>query len=187
MLSDAELLALLPEEMLAEGRVRVERQAVLARLGGRLEGPFSSDGHRPACACARLGSLRRAGGALVDVVINPGLAFGTGLHATTRGTLTLLQEGAPRRRRTRPAGSRGALVDVGTGSGILSIAAAKLGWGPIIAFDNDAVALSAARENIVANGVGDVVQVHECAAGRGSARLVRRGDGAGQHDARARC
>jgi ribosomal protein L11 methylase PrmA len=102
---------------------------------------------------------------LIDVVINPGLGFGTGLHPTTRGVLQLLQgeEGdraAPLggRPRSRP---RGPLVDAGTGSGVLAIAAAKLGWGPILAFDNDAAALDSARENIVANGVQDMVKVHE--------------------------
>ena len=105
------------------------------------------------------------GEGLVDVVINPGLGFGTGLHPTTRGVLQLLQgeEGdgaAPLggQPRSRP---RGPLVDAGTGSGVLAIAAAKLGWGPILAFDDDAAALVSTRENIVANGVQDVVEVHE--------------------------
>jgi ribosomal protein L11 methyltransferase len=51
-------------------------------------------------------------------------------------------------------------VDAGTGSGILAIAAAKLGWGPIFAFDNDPEALKSARENIEANGVGGIVELH---------------------------
>ncbi len=96
---------------------------------------------------------------LVDVVINPGLGFGTGLHPTTRGVLTLLQE-------PDPAGEGGGhllgpVVDAGTGSGILSIAAAKLGWGPVFAFDNDGVALSSARENVDENGVAGVVEVFQ--------------------------
>ncbi|MFH0917345.1 MAG: 50S ribosomal protein L11 methyltransferase [bacterium] len=89
----------------------------------------------------------------VDVVINPGLGFGTGLHPTTRGTLQLLQEGAGR--------PRGPLVDAGTGSGVLAIAAAKLGWKPVIAFDNDPAALRSARENIERNGVEEMVRVRE--------------------------
>jgi ribosomal protein L11 methyltransferase len=52
-------------------------------------------------------------------------------------------------------------VDVGTGSGILSIAAAKLGWSPIFAFDNDPIALTSARENVEANQVADTVEVYE--------------------------
>ena len=101
----------------------------------------------------------------VDVVINPGLGFGTGLHPTTRGVLRLLQEEGGER--VAPVGgrsprhSRGPLVDVGTGSGVLAIAAAKLGWAPILAFDNDSAALVSARANIEANGVRDMVQVHE--------------------------
>ena len=89
----------------------------------------------------------------IDMVINPGLGFGTGLHPTTRGTLRLLQEGAER--------PRGPLVDVGTGSGVLAIAAAKLGWKPVIAFDNDPVALRSARDNIKRNGVQGTVDVRE--------------------------
>ena len=94
----------------------------------------------------------------VDVVINPGLGFGTGLHPTTRGTLALLQrEQAARGPRVALLGP---LVDSGTGSGILAIAAAKLGWGPIFAFDNDPEALKSARENIEANGVSAIVELH---------------------------
>jgi ribosomal protein L11 methyltransferase len=98
-------------------------------------------------------------GPLVDVVINPGLGFGTGLHPTTRGTLELLQEP------TSADGSTtyflGPVVDAGTGSGILAIAAAKLGWGPIFAFDNDPVALVSARENVEANGVAGIVEIQQ--------------------------
>ncbi len=117
------------------------------------------------------------GGAPIDVVINPGLGFGTGLHPTTRGTLQLLQLTLPRgkaqRRRAAQrrdavrrgeslvGGPRGPLVDAGTGSGILAITAAKSGWGPVIAFDNDPVALVSARENVEANGVQGMVEVHE--------------------------
>jgi len=83
----------------------------------------------------------------VEVVINPGLGFGTGLHPTTRGVLLLLQE------EEAPASAGGPLVDVGTGSGILAIAAAKLGWSPVLAFDNDPQALAAARANVRTNAV----------------------------------
>jgi ribosomal protein L11 methyltransferase len=106
---------------------------------------------------------------LIDVVINPGLGFGTGLHPTTRGTLGLLQE---KLRETVPAegragaqdgpqGGLGRLVDVGTGSGILAIAAAKLGWFPVVALDNDPVALVSTRENIAENDVQSRVEIHE--------------------------
>ena len=104
---------------------------------------------------------------LAEVVINPGLGFGTGLHPTTRGTLRLLQ--VSESRREYPGLSRGPLVDAGTGSGILAIAAAKLGWGPIFAFDNDPVALTSARENIAANGVERIVEVSQVDVARASA------------------
>jgi ribosomal protein L11 methyltransferase len=79
---------------------------------------------------------------LVPVVIDPGRAFGTGAHATTRLCLDLLQDAEPT-----------SLLDVGCGSGVLSIAAAKLGFGPITAVDLDEVALDSARENAKVNGV----------------------------------
>ena len=82
----------------------------------------------------------RAG--LLDIVIDPGMAFGTGQHATTKGCLTLLLD--------RPGGS---LLDVGCGSGVLSIAAAKLGYGPIAAIDFDPLATEATLVNAQVNGV----------------------------------
>ena len=78
----------------------------------------------------------------IAVVIDPGRAFGTGSHATTRLCLELLLE--------LPAGS---LLDVGCGSGVLSIAAAKLGYGPVSAVDLDPQAVEATQRNAEANGV----------------------------------
>jgi ribosomal protein L11 methyltransferase len=83
----------------------------------------------------------------VEVVVDPGQAFGTGAHATTRMCLELLLELADR------GEPRGALTDLGTGSGVLAIAAAKLGWGPVSGFDYETPALEAATENAAANGV----------------------------------
>ncbi|MCL6580776.1 MAG: 50S ribosomal protein L11 methyltransferase, partial [Firmicutes bacterium] len=95
-------------------------------------------------------------GDVVEVVIDPGEAFGTGTHATTRTTLEMLERAAdilgPRR------GQVWAL-DLGTGSGILAIAAAKLGFGRVTALDDDPVAVEAARANVRANGVADRVEV----------------------------
>jgi ribosomal protein L11 methyltransferase len=88
---------------------------------------------------------------LLDIVLTPGLAFGTGLHPTTRGVLGLLQ--------ALPAA--GPVVDAGTGSGILSIGAAKLGFGPVRAFDNDPLAVEAARTNCAANGAVVEVSHHD--------------------------
>ncbi|MGH2953482.1 MAG: 50S ribosomal protein L11 methyltransferase [Solirubrobacterales bacterium] len=83
----------------------------------------------------------------VDIVIDPGQAFGTGAHATTRMCLELLLELAD------AGGARGELVDLGTGSGVLAIAAAKLGWDPVVAVDHERAALAAAEANARANGV----------------------------------
>jgi ribosomal protein L11 methyltransferase len=79
----------------------------------------------------------------IEVVIDPGRAFGTGSHATTRMCLELLLE--------TPA--EGALADWGCGSGVLAIAAAKLGFAPVVAVDNDPASVEAAAANGRANGV----------------------------------
>src|SRR5206468_5847442 len=73
--------------------------------------------------------------------------FGTGAHATTRMCLELLLDLA------EAEGARGALADWGTGSGVLGIAAAKLGFGPILACDHELAALEAAAANVRANDV----------------------------------
>ena len=78
----------------------------------------------------------------VDLVIDPGQAFGTGGHHTTRLCLELLLELEP----------AGALADWGCGSGVLAIAAARLGFDPVLACDADPAALEATRANAAANG-----------------------------------
>jgi ribosomal protein L11 methyltransferase len=83
-----------------------------------------------------------APGGTIPVVVDPGRAFGTGAHPTTRLCVELLQAVEPT-----------SLVDVGCGSGVLSIAAAKLGFAPVSALDLDEVALEVTAENAVANGV----------------------------------
>jgi ribosomal protein L11 methyltransferase len=79
----------------------------------------------------------------LDLVIDPGRAFGTGAHATTRLCLELLLELEP----------GGPLVDLGCGSGVLAIAAARLGYEPVSAFDNDPLAIEATCANARVNGV----------------------------------
>ena len=80
------------------------------------------------------------------VVLNPGMSFGTGHHATTLFCLRQLTECEPV--------SRGkSLLDAGTGSGILAISAAKLGYGPVEAWDFDPVAVEVARRNAEQNGL----------------------------------
>jgi ribosomal protein L11 methyltransferase len=82
------------------------------------------------------------------VVIDPGRAFGTGAHPTTRLCLELLQELAP-----------GSLLDVGCGSGVLSIAGALLGYAPVLGVDTDGAAVEATRANALANGVDVSVEL----------------------------
>jgi ribosomal protein L11 methyltransferase len=76
------------------------------------------------------------------IVVDPGRAFGTGGHATTRLCLQLLE-----------ALDRGSLLDVGCGSGVLAIAAVRLGFSPVVAVDHDPAAVEATRRNAHANAV----------------------------------
>jgi ribosomal protein L11 methyltransferase len=107
------------------------------------------DWHRPLDVDGRAGAIRvrppwaapRAGAR--DVVIEPGQAFGTGAHPTTRLCLRLLADLEP----------RGALADWGCGSGILSVAAAKLGWMPVTGCDVEAASVAATLAAAEANGV----------------------------------
>ena len=86
----------------------------------------------------------------VVIELDPGMAFGTGLHPTTRMCLEQLESYA------RP-GMR--VLDVGTGSGILAIAAAKLGAASVYGIDNSSVAVESATENIAVNGLKDRVSI----------------------------
>jgi ribosomal protein L11 methyltransferase len=79
---------------------------------------------------------------LIPIVIDPGRAFGTGAHETTRLCLELLCDL-----------TRGAMLDAGCGSGVIAIAAAKLGFGPVVALDVDEAAIEATQRNAAANGV----------------------------------
>jgi ribosomal protein L11 methyltransferase len=83
----------------------------------------------------------------LDVAIDPGQAFGTGAHPTTRVCIELMLE--------VPEEHRGGeeLLDLGTGSGVLAIAARRLGWERVRACDNDPASLAAAAENAAANAV----------------------------------
>jgi len=189
-----ELLPLLPAVFAAPGALEVETESVPRDwvegwrehfrpilIGAvRIRPPWEPPLKAPAPVSAALGrSVAPYEPPAVDVVINPGLGFGTGLHPTTRGTLLLLQAGtraaagspadppaasAARSSAGPPTGcmvGRGPLVDMGTGSGILAIAAAKLGWAPVVAVDNDPAALVSARENVASNGVQSQVEIRE--------------------------
>ncbi len=84
---------------------------------------------------------------LLEIVIDPGQAFGTGAHASTRLCLGLLLGLLV----AEPVSA--AVLDVGTGSGVLAIAAGMLGLGPLLGLDNEPEAVEAARANALANGV----------------------------------
>ena len=81
------------------------------------------------------------------VVVDPGRAFGTGAHPTTRACLELLS-----------GLRRGSLVDAGCGSGVLAVAAVRLGFGPVVALDLDPVAVAVARETARRNAVSVAVR-----------------------------
>ena len=88
----------------------------------------------------------------IEIALDPGMAFGTGTHPTTQLCLAALE------RHSRPALD---VLDLGSGSGILAIAAAKLGARNVLALDIDPVAAAATANNAKANGVGDKV-IAEC-------------------------
>src|SRR5215204_4516303 len=109
-----------------------------------------ADFHRPIEVAGRIGirpSWWDPQEGLTDVVVDPGRAFGTGGHPTTRLSLALLVE-------LEEAGEgAGPIADWGTGSGVLAIAAAKLGWGPVTGCDREEASLETAAANAEANGV----------------------------------
>jgi ribosomal protein L11 methyltransferase len=94
----------------------------------------------------------RVGAGEISIVIDPAMAFGTGEHATTRGVLRLLPS-------VVKPGDR--VADLGAGSAVLSIAAAKLGASKIAAIEIDPDAIGNAEANVGANGVADRVVVIE--------------------------
>ena len=110
--------------------------------------------HRPGDRTVVVPSWQEYKSADSDIVINldPGMAFGTGLHPTTQLCIRELEN------RVQPGMN---VLDVGTGSGILSILAAKLGAQNIIALDIDPIAVERAAENISLNAVDDVIEVGE--------------------------
>jgi ribosomal protein L11 methyltransferase len=134
------------EAVAGEGLVEVEAREIPDDWADRWQ-----DFHRPLLAGGRLWvrpswEPPRAGA--IDVVIDPGQAFGTGAHPTTRMCLELLLAAA-----LEVDGRDRVLADWGTGSGVLAIAAAKLGYYPVLACDHERTALEAAEANASANGV----------------------------------
>jgi ribosomal protein L11 methyltransferase len=86
----------------------------------------------------------------IVIALDPGMAFGTGLHPTTQMCLQVVEQ------KIRWGMS---VLDLGTGSGILAVAAAKLGAGEVLALDTDPGAVAAAQENVRRNGVARAVTV----------------------------
>lgn len=130
---------------------RADAVGLLAPLGPVTEAPVAAGWetawrgfHRP----VRIGPLwlgppwEAPDDGAAAVVVDPGRAFGTGAHPTTRLCLELLLG-------VKPSG----LVDLGCGSGVLAVAAARLGFSPVIALDADEAAVAATRANAAANGV----------------------------------
>jgi ribosomal protein L11 methyltransferase len=118
------------EEVPDDWAERWKRFHVPILIGGRLyvRPPWEQPAVRPGVA---------------EIVIDPGAAFGTGAHPTTRLCLELMLSLEP----------QGSFADLGCGSGVLAVAAAKLGFAPVAAFDSDGAAVEATRANARANGV----------------------------------
>ncbi len=85
----------------------------------------------------------------INLVIDPGMAFGTGHHETTRSCLVLIEKYADKTGKER-------FLDLGTGTGLLAIAASKLGFRRVIAVDTDPLSINAARKNIELNHVANI-------------------------------
>ena len=109
-------------------------------------------------------SRRRPRKGQAVIVLDPGLSFGTGRHPTTAFCLEQLVAG-------RRPGDAQSCLDIGTGSGILAIAAAKLGYAPVEAFDFDPQSILVARANARRNGVSARIQLRR----QDLTRLPRRG------------
>lgn len=88
----------------------------------------------------------------IPLILDPGMAFGTGTHPTTRLSLEAIES-------YLPPGAK--MLDLGTGSGILAIAAAKLGAASVLGLDTDPIAIESAAENIIHNQVETVVSIRQ--------------------------
>jgi ribosomal protein L11 methyltransferase len=160
-----------PEDAAAAGRVESTERALwhLQAFGLRPVGPLEvrpvddadwTEAWKEHYVAQRIGQVVVApswreeplGIGEVAVTLDPGMAFGTGLHPTTRGSLHLLQA-------LEPMPSR--LLDVGTGSGILALAALRLGAAHAVAFDTDPLAVKAARANAEGNDLAERMEVRE--------------------------
>lgn len=151
-----------PGELPAAGELRARLGTALVSVGRE---PVPADWERRWHAFLRPATVREGGRSLTvrppwlrgdagDLIIDPGTCFGAGTHATTRLCLRLLLAEAP----------DGALCDWGAGSGVLAVAAARLGWAPVTALDVDPRAVAATAANAAVNGVAVTARVHDLAA-----------------------
>jgi ribosomal protein L11 methyltransferase len=85
----------------------------------------------------------------ISLIIDPGMAFGTGHHETTRSCIVLIERYTQTVKRER-------FLDLGTGTGLLAIAAHKLGFITVIGIDHDPLAIEASKKNLTLNGVGSI-------------------------------
>ncbi len=127
-------------------RAATEAEGWLAKVYSAF--PEQHVGQRFAVRGTHVAERRRAG--RITLVIDAGLAFGSGEHGSTRGCLRALERVAHRRPRR--------IVDMGCGSGILAMAAAALLKRPVVAVDNDPWSVRVTRQNAAMNGLGGVVR-----------------------------
>ena len=92
----------------------------------------------------------------IPVIIEPAEAFGTGTHETTQGCLNLIELALEN---IVSDSKRVSLLDIGCGSGIISIAAFKLGAAPVLAIDNDPIAVESAKKNLALNDLEGVIEI----------------------------
>jgi ribosomal protein L11 methyltransferase len=140
--------------------ILVEPRTQAPGSGGSGSSPAALRGSTPALYVRPPWEVPVAGEGVQEIVIDPGQAFGTGAHATTRLCLELLLE------MTASGLASGPLLDVGTGSGVLAIAAARLGFAPVLALDHEAQSVQAARANAAVNGVEIAVERFDLRSGR---------------------
>jgi ribosomal protein L11 methyltransferase len=138
------------DAVVGEGRIEVSSTEIPDDWADRWR-----DFHKPVLVGDRLWlrpSWEEPRADTIDLIVDPGRAFGTGAHPTTRLCLELLLEVAAESPPNAGA-NLGALTDLGTGSGVLAICAAKLGYSPVAAYDHEPLALEATELNAQANQV----------------------------------